>query len=160
MRPDHAHLCRRLTRQAPSRSIAGLAILSALILTLATACGSSGGSSGGNTSGGNASSTSLASGQAPSSPIPATPADVPSGSPSCSGSLDQAVTVQPPLQSLVSACSDTQGDQVQVTNLSQLVLDIATSPTKAPPLTIRPLPTASTTATAFGKPSSSNLPPT
>jgi hypothetical protein len=29
------------------------------------------------------------------------------------------------LQSLVSACSDAQGDQVQVTNLSQLVLDIA-----------------------------------
>ena len=125
MQPNHAHLCRRLTRQAPPRSIAGLAILSALILTLATACGSSGGSSGGNTSGGNASSTSLASGQAPSSPIPATPADVPSGSPSCSGSLDQAVTVQPPLQSLVSACSDAQGDQVQVTNLSPLVLDIA-----------------------------------
>jgi hypothetical protein len=119
MQPHRAHLCRRVTRKSPSRSIASLAFLSALTLTVATACTSSGGSSSGSTS-----SNSLGFGS-PAATIPATPPDVPSGSPGCSAPLDQAVTVPPALQNLVSACADAAGDKVQVTNLSQLVLDIA-----------------------------------
>lgn len=124
MQPNRSHSYRRLTRNDPLRSIRSLAVLSALILvTLVTACGSGGGSSGGGSSGESTPCGGLGSGESPCQ-IPATPPDVPSQAPPCTGSLDQRASVRADLQGLISACSDPQGDKMEVTNISQFVLDI------------------------------------
>jgi hypothetical protein len=127
MQPSCSHAHRWLTRKALLRSVVS-PVLSVLILAaLVTACRSSGGSFGeGSSAGGSAgeaSSTSLGYGSP--SQLSATPPDVPSQAPSCNGSLSQQVSVPSDLANLVSACSDPQGDQMEITNLSEFVLDVA-----------------------------------
>lgn len=130
MQPNRSHLYRRVTRQAPLRSNTSPAVLSALIVVaLVTACSSSSSSSGAAPSGAapsGAGTTCGGSGLGFESPcqVPATPPDVPSGAPSCTGSFSQQVNVPQDLQSVVSACYSSQQDELQVTNLTQLVLDI------------------------------------
>ena len=102
-----------------------------ILITLATACGSGGGSSGGlgyGAPGAPAAGSSGALGSGPPAQLPATPPDVPSQAPTCTGSLYQQVKVEADLQSLVSACATPQGDQMELTNLSQYVLDVAAVP--------------------------------
>ncbi len=113
--------------RAPRRLVTGLAAVSAAFLvTVVTACGPSGNSYGGSSSGGSggATSTSLGFGS-PSAQLPATPPDVPANAPACTGNLNQRAYVRPNLVRLISGCSNQQETELQITNLSGLVLDVA-----------------------------------
>jgi len=68
---------------------------------------------------------SSGSGQSAQSAIPAGPPDVPAQAPACSGTLDQQAYVRADLASVISACTDAQENELQITNLSELVLDVA-----------------------------------
>jgi hypothetical protein len=125
MQPIRSYLYRRVTWQAPLRSSTSQSVLAALIgVALVTACSSGSSSVGAAPSG--AGATCGGSGLGFESPcqVPATPLDVPSGAPSCTGSFSQRVNVPQDLESAVSACYSPQQDEWQVTNLTQLVLDI------------------------------------
>lgn len=122
MRPGY----RRPTRRRPWQW--GAALAAPVFVTLVVACGSGGGGSG-------AASGVLGSGP-PQGQVPATPPDAPSQAPGCAGSLDKQPYVPTDLQSLVSACQSPQGDQLELTNLSQYVLDVAPAPGTTAQLTV------------------------
>lgn len=92
------------------RSKTSVPLLAVLILAAVTACQSG-------------SSSSATTGTSTAAQMPATPPDVPQGAPPCAAPLGQAVTMPQSLQSLVSGCSNGR-DEMELTNLSQLVLDI------------------------------------
>jgi hypothetical protein len=112
---------------APRRPVTGLtAVFAAFLVTAVTACGSSGNSSGGSSSDGSGSATSTSLGfGSPAAQLPATPPDVPAAAPACTGSLNQRAYVRPDLVHLISGCSNQQETELQITNLSGLVLDVA-----------------------------------
>ena len=114
--------------RAPRRPVTGLtAVFAAFLVIAVTACGSSGNSYGGSSSSGGsgrATSNSLGFGS-PAAQLPATPPDVPANAPACTGSLNQRAYVRPNLVHLISGCSNQQETELQITNLSGLVLDVA-----------------------------------
>jgi hypothetical protein len=125
MQPNHSHVSRPLPRKTLKRQITGVALLTAVVLALVTACGSSGNSTAGASSG---EALSNALNPAPSSHIPATPPDVPSGNVSCPDALPNPVSVPSDLQSLIGLCDNQDGSQLEIINFSQYVLNIYPAP--------------------------------
>ncbi len=124
---------RRPARRRAFRRASGiLAVLAALILLSACGSGGQGGSGGQDGSGG-------ALAQTANQPeiLSATPADVPSAAPQCPGSASAAVSVPANLDGLISACASPSGDEVVVTNLSELVFDVHAASSTSPQLTVR-----------------------
>ena len=107
-------------RRVASRSARNAGVVfAAVLLGLVAACGST------------------SSGPAPSA-IPAGPPDVPAHAPACSGALSQRAYVRADLVPVISACTNAQEDELQITNLSELVLDVAPYANTSPHLQVTP----------------------
>jgi len=118
MRPS---VSRRPAGKTPKRRISAVALLSALVLALVTACGSGGNSNAGGS--GSATSQHAPSG-APASRIPATPPDVPTGNVTCHSDTPDPVNTPSDLQGLIGLCANQSGSELEVINFSEDVLDI------------------------------------
>jgi hypothetical protein len=98
---------RRSGRRVAPRSARDAGVVFAVVLLgLVAACGSG------------------SSGPSPSV-IPTGAPDVPAQAPPCSGALNQRAYVRADLVRVISACTNAQENELQITNLSELVLDVA-----------------------------------